>query len=888
MTQWVYSFGGGKVEGDASMKNLLGGKGANLAEMSSIGLPVPPGFTLTTDVCNYFLGNNCTYPDTLKSQVEAALINVEVATGLKFGESKNSLLLSVRSGARNSMPGMMDTVLNIGLNDKTVVALTEFSEDERFAYDCYRRFLQMYGNVVLGVNYHLFEDLLEDHKNKKGVQLDTDMEAHDWRYLVSDYKKLVKKETGASFPQDPYEQLWGGIAAVFGSWMNRRAKTFRLLHDIPEEWGTAVNVQAMVFGNMGDDCVTGVAFTRNPTSGENEYYGEYLINAQGEDVVSGIRTPQPLTIANKNANRYKELSLEEFLPEVYSELLDIRSYLESHYSCVQDIEFTVQKKRLWMLQTRDGTCTTKAALKIAVDMVNEGLINKAEAISRIDPKQLDQILHPTLDLNKDREILDVGLPASPGAASGKIVFNSIDAENWAERGIDVILVRTETSPEDIRGMYVAKGIVTTRGGMTSHAAVVARGMGTPCVSGVGSMTIDSERKFLRVKNQIIQEGEIITIDGTSGEVIKGNIPTIQPEFSDDLLQLMQWVDEIKTIGIRANVETPSDARTALAFGAEGVGLCRTEQMFSDAERIIHVREMIFADHEKDRRVALDKLLPLHCQDFVDLFTIMKGLPVNIRLLDPPLHEFLPTTDADIASFAEVSGIKAYDIKARAAQLYELNPMLGHRGCRLGVAYPEIYEMQARAIFEAAIEVNSSGIEVMPEVMVSLIAFKSEFDIFKRLVDATAKKVSDERGQCIDYKIGAMIELPCTALRAGEIARTADFFSFGSNDLTQMALGLSRDDSSSFIQIYKEKSILDFDPFVSIDIDGVGELVKIAIERGRAESKEIKFGICGEHGGDASSIKFFNQVGIDYVSCSPYRVPIARLAAAQAALDLEEK
>ncbi len=887
MVQWIYSFGNGKADGDASMKNLLGGKGANLAEMSSIGLPVPPGFTLTTEVCEHYLSNNNTYPNSLKVQIESALLNVESITGLKFGESKNSLLLSVRSGARTSMPGMMDTVLNVGLNDKSVKGLAEYSGDERFAYDSYRRFLQMYGDVVLGVESHMFEDLLESHKNKKGIQLDTDMEALDWSYLLDDYKKLVKDETGCSFPQDPYEQLWGGISAVLGSWMNRRAKTYRMLHNIPEEWGTAVNVQAMVFGNMGNDCVTGVAFTRNPTSGENECCGEYLVNAQGEDVVAGTRTPQPITISGKNANSSEQLSLEEFLPDVYTKLLDICRSLEGHYNHMQDVEFTVQKKRLWMLQTRNGICTTKAALKIAVDMVEEGLIDKAEAILRIDPRQLDQVLHPTLDLSVKREILDVGIPASPGAASGRVVFNSADAENWVGRGNDVILVRTETSPEDIRGMNVVRGIVTTRGGMTSHAAVVARGMGTPCVSGVGSMIINYEKKILKVHGQILQEGETITIDGTSGEVMKGDVPTIQPEFSDDLLQLMKWVDEIKTMGIRANVETPSDARTAIAFGAEGVGLCRTEKMFSDSERIIHVRKMIFAEDEKGRRDALEKLLPHHRNDFVDLFKTMNGMPITIRLLDPPLHEFLPTNDIDIANFAKVSGIEACDIKARAAQLYELNPMLGNRGCRLGIAYPEIYEMQARAIFEAANVVIEAGVEVKPEVMVSLIAFKSEFEIFKKLVDGEAKKVREVTGKELDYKIGAMIELPCSALRAGEIAKVADFFSFGSNDLTQTALGLSRDDSNSFIQIYREKSILDYDPFVSIDVDGVGELVKIAIERGRSVHKDIKFGNCGEHGGDADSIKFFHQIGIDYVSCSPYRVPIARLAAAQAVLKKQD-
>ena len=888
MSQWVYSFGDGSADGNASMRDLLGGKGANLAEMSSLGLPVPPGFTLTTDVCDHYTRNDSTYPETLKAQVMAALIGIEKITGLKFGEAGNALLLSVRSGARTSMPGMMDTVLNLGLNDKTVEGLAEYSGDESFAYDSYRRFLQMYGDVVLGVEHHNFEDLLEDHKNQKGVQLDTDMEAKDWRCLVEDYKEMVEKELGSSFPQDPYEQLWGGIDAVFGSWMNHRAKTYRVLHDIPEEWGTAVNVQAMIFGNMGNDCATGVAFTRNPTNGENEYYGEYLINAQGEDVVAGIRTPQPLTIAGHNENLPGLLSMEELMPDVYSELLNVRNCLESHYKDMQDIEFTVEKKRLWILQTRNGTRTTKAALKIAVEMVEEGLINKAEAINRIDPGQLDQILHPTLDLNTDREILGVGLPASPGAASGKVVFNSVDAVNLSEDGNNVILVRIETSPEDIGGMHVAKGIVTTRGGMTSHAAVVARGMGTPCVSGVGSMFIDYVEKKFTVHGQTIKEGEIITIDGTSGEVMKGEVPTIQAEFSDDFTKLMQWVDGIRTMGVRANVETPSDAKIAREFGAEGIGLCRTEHMFFDAERITHVREMIFAEDEKSRRFALEKLLPFQRQMFAELFTIMDGLPVTIRLLDPPLHEFLPTSEADIANVAKVAGIKISDVKAHAAQLYELNPMLGHRGCRLGITYPEIYEMQSRAIFEAASEVISAGVKVKPEVMISLVAFKPEFDIFKKLVENTAKIVRNERGQDIGFTIGAMIELPRAALRAGEIAKTAEFFSFGTNDLTQTALGLSRDDSSCFIQTYREKSLLEIDPFVSIDIDGVGELVRIAVERGRAERNEMKFGICGEHGGDAASIEFFHQAGLDYVSCSPYRVPIARIAAAQAVLGTKDR
>jgi pyruvate,orthophosphate dikinase len=888
MSQWVYSFGDGKADGNASMKNLLGGKGANLAEMSSLGLPVPPGFTMTTDVCDHYTSNDDTYPDALKAQVVTALVEVEVSMGLKFGEAGNALLVSVRSGARASMPGMMDTVLNLGLNDKTVEGLAEVSGDERFAYDSYRRFLQIYGDVVLGVEHHMFEDLLEDHKNRKGVQLDTDMESDDWRDLVDNYKKMVKKELGRPFPQDPHEQLWGAIDAVFGSWMNHRAKTYRMLHDIPEEWGTAVNVQAMVFGNMGNDCATGVAFTRDPANGKNEYYGEYLVNAQGEDVVAGIRTPQPLTIAGKHEHLPDLLSMEELMPDIYAELLDVRSRLERHYQDMQDMEFTVQKGRLWMLQTHNGKRTIKAALKIAVDMVEEGLIDKAEAISRIDPGQLDQILHPTLDPTVEGKILGVGLPASPGAASGKVVFNSADAENWSERGNNVILVRIETSPKDIGGMHVAKGIVTTRGGMTSHAAVVARGMGIPCVTGVGSLIVDYGKKNITALGEIIQEGEIITIDGTSGKVMKGEVPTIQPEFSDDFEKLMQWVDEIRTMGVRANAETPSDARTAREFGAEGIGLCRTEHMFFDAERIIHVREMIIAGDEKSRRVALDKLLPFQRQDFVELFTIMDGLPVTIRLLDPPLHEFLPSSEADIAKVAKVAGIDVADVKARAAQLHETNPMLGHRGCRLGVTYPEIYEVQARAIFEAASEVIAMGVTVMPEVMIPLVALKSEFDILKKLVENTAKTVKDERGQDLDFTIGTMIELPRAALRAGEIAEAAEFFSFGTNDLTQMALGLSRDDSSSFIEVYREKLVLASDPFVSIDIDGVGELVKIAVERGRATRPGMKFGICGEHGGDASSVEFFHQVGLDYVSCSPYRVPIARLAAAQAALGVKAK
>jgi pyruvate, orthophosphate dikinase len=886
MSKWVFTFGDGKADGNASMRDLLGVKGANLAEMCSLGLPVPPGLTLTTNVCDYYTNNNNTYPTALKDQFATALSGVEAIMGLKFGEAANVLLLSVRSGARASMPGMMDTVLNIGLNDETVEGLAETSGDDRFAYDSYRRFLQMFGDVVLGVEHHLFEDLLEDHKNRKGIQLDTDMGADDWRDLVDDFKKMIKTEQGSPFPQDPHEQLWRAINAVFGSWMNRRAKTYRTLHDIPEEWGTAVNVQAMVFGNMGNDCATGVAFTRDPVNGKDDCLGEYLINAQGEDVVAGIRTPQPLTIAGKHENLPNLLSMEEVMPDVYAELLDVCSRLEHHYKDMQDMEFTVQEGRLWMLQTRNGNRTTKAAMKIAVNMVEEGLIDKTEAISRIDPGQLDQMLHPTLDPNAKRQILGVGLPASPGAASGKIVFNSTDAENWSERGENVILVRVETSPEDIGGMHVARGIVTTRGGMTSHAAVVARGMGTPCVSGAGTLSIDCAKKTLKVPGEIIREGDIITIDGTFGEVMKGEVPTIQPEFSDDFSKLMQWVDETRTMGVRANAETPYDAKTAREFGAEGIGLCRTEHMFFDAQRIIHVREMIVASDEKSRRSALYKLLPCQRQDFVELFTIMDGLPVTIRLLDPPLHEFLPTSEVEIANVAKVAGIGVDDVKARADQLHEINPMLGHRGCRLGITYPEIYEMQTRAIFEAASDVVAAGVKVTPEVMIPLVTLKSEFDMLKQLVEKIAKTVKKEKGQEVKYTIGTMIELPGAALRAGEIAKTAEFFSFGTNDLTQTTLGLSRDDASSFIQVYREKSLLAIDPFVSIDIDGVGELMKIAIKRARKAHSDMKFGVCGEHGGDARSVEFFDQLGLDYVSCSPYRVPVARLAAAQAALGLK--
>jgi len=888
MTQWVYSFGNGSADGNAGMRNLLGGKGANLAEMSALGLPVPPGFTLTTEVCTYYTDNGNTYPAILNDQVTTAMARIEAAMGLKFGDPENVLLVSVRSGARASMPGMMDTVLNLGLNDETVEGLARMSGDERFAYDSYRRFIQMYGDVVLGVEHHLFEDILEDHKDRAGVSLDTDLSADSWRELVALYKDMVKRERGAPFPQDPNEQLWGAINAVFGSWMNKRAKTYRRLHDIPGSWGTAVNVQSMVFGNMGDDCATGVAFTRDPANGDNLYYGEFLINAQGEDVVAGIRTPQSLTVEGKEKSGSDLPSMQEAMPDTYAELVDVRDQLERHYKDMQDMEFTVQKGRLWMLQTRSGKRTTKAALKIAVDMVDEGLIEKADAINRIDPGQLDQLLHPTLDPHAERQLLATGLPASPGAASGKVVFSAEDAEAYFDRGEkNMILVRIETSPEDIGGMHVAKAILTTRGGMTSHAAVVARGMGTPCVSGAGTIDVNYRKKTLTALGQVIHEGDIITIDGSSGEVMKGAVATIQPELSGDFSRLMVWVDEVRRLGVRANAETPTDAKTAREFGAEGIGLCRTEHMFFDAERIIHVREMIVARDEAHRRSALEKILPFQRQDFIDLFRIMDGLPVTIRLLDPPLHEFLPHSDEDMEEVAKAAGLSVADVRARAAQLHEFNPMLGHRGCRLGITYPEIYEMQARAIFEAAIAVAADGITVRPEVMIPLVGMKAELDRMKDLVDQTAKTVMAEKNASVEYMVGTMIELPRAALRAGDLAGAAEFFSFGTNDLTQTALGLSRDDAGPFIQIYQEKGVLEVDPFVSIDQEGVGELVRLAVERGRAARPGIKLGICGEHGGDPASVAFFHRVGLDYVSCSPYRVPIARLAAAQAALANDE-
>ncbi len=885
MTKWVYSFGNGQADGQADMRNLLGGKGANLAEMSSLGLPVPSGFTITTEVCTAYYDNERRYPDALADQVDAALARIEEQVGVKFGDPQNPLLVSVRSGARASMPGMMDTVLNLGLNDETVRGLATASGDERFAYDSYRRFIQMFGDVVLEVDHHHFEDILELHKEDRGYAMDTDLKAEDWREVIEGFKGKIVEQTGEAFPQDPKAQLWAAISAVFGSWMNQRAITYRRLNSIPAAWGTAVNIQAMVFGNMGDDCATGVAFTRDPSTGENIFYGEYLVNAQGEDVVAGIRTPQHLTIQGKEANGSDLPAMEEVMPEVFGQLNDVRLRLEKHYRDIQDIEFTVQRGKLYMLQTRAGKRTAPAALKIAVDFVNEGLITEAEAIKRVDPAALDQLLHPTLDPDAPRHILTRGLPASPGAASGKIVFSADAAEKQAAAGEAVILCRIETSPDDIHGMHAAQGILTTRGGMTSHAAVVARGMGRACVAGAGELRIDYKTGVLRARNEELREGDLITIDGGSGEVMKGEVPTIQPELSGDFGTLMGWADSIRQMKVRTNADTPNDCRTARNFGAEGIGLCRTEHMFFDAGRIIAVREMILADNEAERRAALAKILPMQRQDFIEIFKIMEGLPVTIRLLDPPLHEFLPHGEAELEEFAKAAGAPLELVRSRALKLSESNPMLGHRGCRLGISYPEIYEMQARAIFEAAATVaREQGNTVEPEVMIPLVGMKKEIELMKALVDRVAGEVMKSEGIEIKYLVGTMIELPRAALLAREIAEEAEFFSFGTNDLTQTTFGLSRDDAGNFLGVYEQRGIIEQDPFISLDHDGVGELVSIAAERGKLQRPDIKLGICGEHGGDPASIDFCQKVGLDYVSCSPYRVPIARLAAAQAALD----
>ena len=883
MSRWVYRFGAGAAEGDASMKALLGGKGANLAEMCGLGLAVPPGFTITTEVCTHFYGHDEAYPAGLEAEAGLGLAHIEEIAGAKLGDYKNPLLLSVRSGAPVSMPGMMDTVLNLGLNDQTVEGLAAGSNDARFARDSYRRFIQMYGDVVLGVDHYLFEDQLDEIKRDQGYKLDNELTPDDLAELIDRYKNIVQDETGNPFPQDVGAQLWGAIGAVFTSWMTPRAKTYRRLHDIDEAMGTAVNVQAMVFGNRSDDSATGVAFTRDPSTGERRHYGEFLINAQGEDVVAGIRTPQPLTEEMKAATASGLSSMEEAMPKAFAELAAVFDKLEAHYKDMQDIEFTIQDQRLWILQTRSGKRTTPAALKIAVDMAEEGVITQDEAICRIDPASLDQLLHPSLDPDAPRDVIAKGLPASPGAVSGQVVFDSDEAEQLGNAGHAVILVRIETSPEDIHGMHASKGILTARGGMTSHAAVVARGMGKACVSAASGLEVDYAAKVFRAGGHEIGAGEMVTIDGGAGDVMLGVVATIDPVISDDFATLMGWADQKRALRVRANAETPEDARTARKFGAEGIGLSRTEHMFFDENRIIAMREMILSETSEGRRSALEKILPMQRADFVELFEIMAGCPITIRLLDPPLHEFLPHGEDEIEAVAKASGIDAEALRRRARELKEANPMLGFRGCRLGSLFPEIYEMQARAIFEAAIESEKkTGDAVVPEVMVPLIGTAREFDILKAQIDKVAEAVIKETGGGLTYQTGTMIEVPRAALQASEIAKTAEFFSFGTNDLTQMALGLSRDDSSKFLEVYIQQGIYPADPFSSIDVEGVGLLVKLATERGRAARPGIKLGICGEHGGDPASVAFCHEIGLDYVSCSPYRVPIARLAAAQAA------
>ena len=886
MSAYVFHFGGGARSDDPRSrdKTITGGKGANLAEMAAIGLPVPPGFTISTEVCAAYNSAGKTFDADLRAAVAEGVAHIETATGRVFGDAATPLLVSVRSGARVSMPGMMDTVLNLGLNDATVEGLAAGSGDARFAWDSYRRFIQMYSDVVLGLDHHRFEDALEIAKEDKGFYADVEMQAEDWQALVAHYNAIVEDELGRPFPQDVHEQLWGAIAAVFDSWESDRAKVYRRLNDIPGDWGTAVNVQAMVFGNMGDTSATGVAFTRDPSTGTKSYYGEWLVNAQGEDVVAGIRTPQYLTKASRELAGAKPLSMEEAMPAAYGELAHVFELLEKHYRDMQDIEFTVEQGKLWMLQTRSGKRTAKAALKMAVDMVHEGLIDEKTAIRRIDPMALDQLLHPTLDPKAPRDVLTRGLPASPGAASGAVVFDADTAEKRAERGDAVILVRVETSPEDIHGMHAARGVLTARGGMTSHAAVVARGMGRPCVSGASALSIDMAGRVARIGGREVREGDVITLDGSNGEVMAGEVRTVEPELVGDFAVLMAWADSHRRMKVRANAETPNDCLVARQFGAEGVGLCRTEHMFFDAGRILAVRQMILAEDEAGRRAALAKLLPEQRADFTGIFEVMAGLPVTIRLLDPPLHEFLPQGDAEFAELAEVTGLGVDHLRRRADELHEFNPMLGHRGCRLGITFPEIYEMQARAIFEAALDVAAkSGEAVVPEIMIPLVATRKELEILRALVDRVAAEVFGERGATLDYLVGTMIELPRAALMAHEIAHEGKFFSFGTNDLTQTTLGVSRDDAARFLNPYVEKGIYPRDPFVSLDIEGVGQLVELAAERGRQTRPDIKLGICGEHGGDPASIAFCEKVGLDYVSASPYRVPIARLAAAQAAL-----
>ena len=884
MTKVIFNFKDKSTKKLKNKKNILGGKGANLGEMGRLGLPVPPGFTISTKVCDIFYKNKKRLPKKIIKEIQNELKSIERNTKKKFGDLNNPLLVSVRSGARISMPGMMDTILNLGLNDKTVEALSKKTSNGRFAKDSYRRFIQMYSNVVLGVEGHLFEEMIDNYKLTKGVLLDTDLDESDWDGLIKNFKDLIKKEKKIEFPQDIQKQLYGAIAAVFLSWESQRAKTYRKLNQIPDHWGTAVNVQAMVFGNMGDDCSTGVAFTRNPSTGEKSFFGEFLINAQGEDVVAGTRTPQYITKKAKKDSGSTQLSMEEVMPKVYKELSKVFIKLEKHYRDMQDIEFTVENNKLWMLQTRSGKRTAKAAIKIAVDMVKEKLISKKEAILRIDPNTLDTLLHPTLDTKVEKNIIASGLPASPGAASGKVVFSAEEAERLSGMMQDTILVRLETSPEDIHGMHAAKGILTARGGMTSHAAVVARGMGRPCVSGSSEITIDYENKQFKAGKEIIKEGDIITIDGGSGKVMIGSVPTIQPEISGYFSTIMKWADQFRKLKVRTNAETEKDSKIAREFGAEGIGLCRTEHMFFDEERILSVRQMILSRSKEDRNNALDKLLPHQKNDFKKIFNVMSGLPVTVRLLDPPLHEFLPKTDKDIEEVARSLNLAAKEVKDRIAELHEENPMLGHRGCRLGISFPEIYEMQCEAIFEALVELKKEKIKsAFVEIMIPLVSTDTELKILRELVKRTASKIEKKNKNKLDYMVGTMIELPRAALQAKSISKHADFFSFGTNDLTQTTLGISRDDSGKFLNDYIDNKIFDVDPFVSIDQSGVGELVELASIRGRKVNKKLKLGICGEHGGDPKSIDFCSRTGLNYVSCSPFRVPVARLAAAQAEL-----
>jgi len=884
MAKYVYFFGNGQAEGRGDMKNLLGGKGANLAEMTSIGLPVPAGFTITTEVCTEFYKIGRNYPAGLKEEVAQNLARIEAMMGKKFGDAANPLLVSVRSGARASMPGMMDTVLNLGLNDQTVQGIIAQSGDPRFAYDAYRRFVQMYSDVVMGMHKDELDHIMDQMKEQKTVHLDTELTADDLKQLVALFKHKVRESLGKAFPDDPQEQLWGAIGAVFGSWMNQRAITYRRLNNIPAEWGTAVNVQSMVFGNMGNDCATGVAFTRDPSTGENYFYGEYLVNAQGEDVVAGIRTPQPI---NKAKHKPGDLpAMEDVLPDCYQQLAQIRSILEKHYKDMQDIEFTIEKHKLYMLQTRNGKRTAHAAVKIAVDMAAEGLISQHDAVMRIAPEQLDQLLHPSLDPKAPKQVIAKGLPASPGAASGQVVFTADEAEEAAKIGLKVVLVRVETSPEDIHGMHAAQGILTARGGMTSHAAVVARGMGKCCVAGCGDIKVDYKAQQFTARNgQVVNKGDVITLDGSSGEVMLGQVPTVKPELTGDFGQLMGWVDDIRRLRVRTNADTPHDSQVARDFGAEGIGLCRTEHMFFEGERIMAVREMILAADVDGRQRALAKILPMQKGDFLGIFRVMKGLPVTIRLLDPPLHEFLPHTDAELEELSKEIHVPAATLKAKVESLHEFNPMLGHRGCRLAITFPEIYDMQVQAIMEAACElIKNEGYEIVPEIMIPLVGEVKELAVLRRNAIRVADEVIAAYGVKVKYLIGTMIELPRAALTADEIAKEAEFFSFGTNDLTQTTYGLSRDDAGKFLPFYVEQELYPNDPFVALDQVGVGMLVKMGCEKGRATRPDLKLGICGEHGGEASSVKFCHRIGLDYVSCSPYRVPIARLAAAQAVLE----